>query len=76
MKIAIGPVTFHRHPEFQGEGLMFGIGTAELAVIAAIVVLIFGPRQIPRMGKALGDTIRELRGIGKELSGPDDKDRS
>jgi len=47
---------------------MFGIGPAELAIIAAIALLIFGPRQIPRMGKALGDTVRELRGIGKELS--------
>jgi sec-independent protein translocase protein TatA len=53
---------------------MFGIGPAELAIIAAIVVLIVGPRQIPRMGKALGDAVRELRGIGKELSGPDDKE--
>lgn len=52
---------------------MFGIGPAELAIIAAIALLIFGPRQIPRMGKALGDTVRELRGIGKELQGPDDK---
>lgn len=52
---------------------MFGIGPAELAIIAVIALLIFGPRQIPRMGKALGDTVRELRGIGQQLSGTDDE---
>ena len=40
---------------------------AEIAIIAGIALLIFGPRQIPKMGRALGETIREFRGVGKEL---------
>lgn len=52
---------------------MFGIGPMELAIIAGIALLIFGPRQLPKMGKALGDTVKELRGIGKELTPPEDK---
>lgn len=47
---------------------MFGLGIGELVIIAVIALLIFGPRQIPRMGKMLGDTIKEVRGIGKALT--------
>lgn len=47
--------------------MLGGIGMTELLVVAGIVALIFGPRQIPKMGKALGETIREFRGVKKEL---------
>ena len=43
------------------------IGTQELLVIAFIAILIFGPSQVPKMGRAAGETIRELRGLGKDL---------
>lgn len=46
---------------------MFGIGPMELGIVAVILMLIFGPAQIPRLGKAMGQTIREFRGVGKEL---------
>jgi TatA/E family protein of Tat protein translocase len=39
----------------------------ELLVIGMILAILFGPKQIPRLGKALGETIREFRGVGKEL---------
>lgn len=44
------------------------IGPLELGVIAALCLLIFGPKQIPRLGKSLGATIREFRSVGKELT--------
>lgn len=44
------------------------LGLPELIIIAVIAMLIFGPRQLPKMGRAIGDTIRELKGVGKELS--------
>jgi len=48
---------------------MFGaLGMPELLIIAAIAVLIFGPRQLPKMGKAIGETIREVRGLGKQIA--------
>jgi len=54
---------------------MFGpLGLPELCIIAAVALLIFGPRQLPKMGKALGETIREVRGVAKELHGEDDDD--
>jgi sec-independent protein translocase protein TatA len=53
---------------------MGALGMPEILVIAGVVLLIFGPKQIPRLGRALGDTIREMRGIGKELTGDAEKD--
>ena len=43
-------------------------GIGELAIIGIIIGLIFGPKQIPKLGKAFGETIREFRGVSKELS--------
>jgi sec-independent protein translocase protein TatA len=55
---------------------MFGrLGPMEFGVILFIAIMIFGPRQLPKMGKAFGDTIREMRGIGKELGADDDHSR-
>jgi TatA/E family protein of Tat protein translocase len=54
---------------------MFGLGMGEMLVISAILVLIFGPSQVPKLGKSLGQTIKEFRNVGKELSTlHDDKD--
>jgi len=47
------------------------LGMPEMIIIAGIALLIFGPRQLPKMGRALGETIRELRGIRKELDNLD-----
>lgn len=33
----------------------------ELIVILAIILIIFGPKKLPELGKALGSTIKELR---------------
>lgn len=44
------------------------LGPLELGVIAAICLLVFGPRQIPKLGRSLGATIREFRNVGKELT--------
>lgn len=38
-----------------------GLGLPELIIILVIVLVIFGPRKLPEIGKALGSTIRELR---------------
>lgn len=46
---------------------MGAIGMPELLVIGAIVALIFGPRQLPKIGRSIGETIREFRNVGKEL---------
>lgn len=41
---------------------MFGrLGTTELLLILGIVLLIFGPTKLPKLGKALGQTIGNFR---------------
>ena len=55
---------------------MFGLGMPEIVVIGVIVLLIFGPRRLPQMGKALGETIREFRHVGKQIEEIHDADET
>ena len=50
---------------------MFGLGTTELIVIGIIVLLIFGAKRIPEIGKGLGGALREFRNIKNEFKGAD-----
>lgn len=52
---------------------MFGLGATEIGIIVAIIVLLFGPKQIPRFAKSIGETMQELRKIGKESELEDQK---
>lgn len=47
---------------------MFGLGPTELIIIAVIIILIFGAKRIPEIGKGIGGAIREFRKVKKELS--------
>lgn len=49
---------------------MFGLGFPEMAVIIIVAILIFGPKKIPELGRALGKT---LRGFKQELNSNDDE---
>lgn len=53
--------------------MLGSLGMPELIVIFVIVVLIFGPKQLPRLGRMFTDTVREVRQAGKELDGPSDE---
>jgi sec-independent protein translocase protein TatA len=54
---------------------MFGLGTTELLIIAGIILLIFGAKRLPEIGKGLGGAIREFRKVKKDLS-LDDKEEA
>ncbi len=55
---------------------MFGLGPTELIIIAIIVILIFGAKRIPDIGKGLGGAIREFRNVKKELRSEGSKEAS
>lgn len=38
-----------------------GMGMPELLVILVVILLIFGPRNLPKLGSAIGKTIKGLR---------------
>jgi TatA/E family protein of Tat protein translocase len=47
------------------------IGPLEIAIVLVIVLIIFGPKRLPELGRSMGRGIREFRG---SLSGDKDKD--
>ena len=46
---------------------VFGIGLPEMAVIAAIGLLVFGPRRLPELGKTLGRTLKGFQSASQDF---------
>ena len=38
-----------------------GMGVPELVIILVVVLLIFGPKNLPKLGASLGKTVKSLR---------------
>jgi sec-independent protein translocase protein TatA len=49
----------------------FGIGIWELLILLLVLLLVFGPKRLPEMGRQLGKGMREFK---DSVSGSDDKD--
>lgn len=57
---------------------MFGLGTTELLIILALVMIIFGAGKLPSVGGALGKSLRNFKdGVkeGEEEKSADDPDK-
>jgi sec-independent protein translocase protein TatA len=50
---------------------MPNIGPLEIAVVLIIVLIIFGPKRLPELGRSMGHGIREFK---NSISGDKDKD--
>jgi sec-independent protein translocase protein TatA len=46
---------------------VFGLGGGELGILFLIVLLLFGPSQLPKMARGLGEAMREFRKAQREI---------
>jgi sec-independent protein translocase protein TatA len=55
---------------------MPNIGPLELGIILLIVLIVFGPKRLPGLGRQLGSGMREFKDslTGKDKDGDDDDD--
>ena len=55
----------------------FGIGPLELIIVLVIVLVIFGPKRLPGLGRSLGSGMREFKDAvtGKQRDEPEDHER-
>ncbi len=47
----------------------FGIGVTELVILLVVLLIFFGPKRLPEMGRSLGKGMREFK---DSISGKDD----
>ncbi|MGO4890514.1 twin-arginine translocase TatA/TatE family subunit [Anaerobacillus sp. MEB173] len=48
------------------------LGAGSIALIAIVALIIFGPKKLPELGKAAGNTLREFKNATKGLADDDD----
>ena len=53
---------------------MPNIGPLELVIVLAIVLIIFGPKKLPQLGRSLGGGLREFKNSVSGKGGDDDED--
>ncbi len=53
--------------------MVLGLGPLELVVILLVVLVIFGPKNLPKLGSAMGKTVKNIR-EGMEDEEPAKKD--
>jgi len=41
--------------------MLKNIGVTELVIVAIIVLILFGGKKLPELGKSIGDAIREIK---------------
>lgn len=47
---------------------MFGLGGGELGIILVLLLLLFGPGQLPKMARSLGEAMREFKKAQREFT--------
>jgi sec-independent protein translocase protein TatA len=50
-----------------------GIGATELIIVLVIVLIIFGPKKLPQLGRSLGGGLREFKNSVTGKGGDDDE---
>ena len=58
--------------DFNAISMLMRLGTTEILLIVLVIVLLFGPKLLPKLGQTLGDSIR---GFKDGLSSDDKEDK-
>lgn len=58
--------------DFNAISMLARLGTTEILLIVLVIVLLFGPKLLPKLGQTLGDSIR---GFKDGLSSDDKEDK-
>jgi sec-independent protein translocase protein TatA len=47
--------------------MILGLGVPELVIILVVILVIFGPKNLPKLGSSIGKTVKNIReGMGSE----------
>jgi sec-independent protein translocase protein TatA len=52
----------------------FGIGIWEILILLLVLLLVFGPKRLPEMGRQLGKGMREFKDSAYGKEEPEDKE--
>lgn len=47
----------------------FGVGYTEMFVVALVAIIVIGPKDLPKVLRALGKTVAKMRGMAREFQG-------
>lgn len=54
--------------------MFLGMGPLELIIVAVVVLVIFGPKNLPKLGSTLGKTVKSVR-EGMDMGDDEAKDK-
>lgn len=52
------------------------IGGQEIVIVGVVIVLLFGAKRLPELGRSIGETIKEFKKSSKGLLDDDDGEKS
>jgi sec-independent protein translocase protein TatA len=52
------------------------IGIGEIIFISLVIVLFFGTKKLPEIGRSIGEAIKEFKKAGREITEDDQKAKS
>ena len=55
--------------------MLSNIGIPGLILILVLALIIFGPKKLPEIGRAFGETLKELKKSTRDLTKDDDDDK-
>lgn len=59
----------------EGNEMLSNIGIPGLMLILVLALIIFGPKKLPELGRAVGQTFREFKNSTKGLIDDEDDDK-